>query len=122
MKANLGRAVSRFGTKSGVEITFLDPLFESIANALDADAQNISVVFSKETDNLLSDSELCPKIFEYTVKDDGEGFTYKNRKAFSELYTDNKAAMGEKDSVDWQDFVFSSRPSLQAKQGKKRLI
>lgn len=76
--------------KVSKNITFLQPIFEAISNSLEAGAQHITVEF--EAENALPG--ITPKVIGFTIIDDGDGFTPKNRNAFCELWTSNKIDMG----------------------------
>ncbi len=76
------------------DIKFLQPIYESITNSLEAHAENIEIEF------FVSDCLECivPSIVGFRIIDDGEGFIEKNRKAFCELWTKNKVNLGCKGS------------------------
>ncbi|QMS85275.1 ATP-binding protein [Candidatus Xianfuyuplasma coldseepsis] len=91
MKVNLQKAVNVLSNR---KINFLQPLYETIVNSIEAGASDIKVIFDIEktldhTPNLVNS---------YTVIDNGEGFTQKNRDAFLELWTNNKIKLGAKGS------------------------
>lgn len=73
------------------KVPFLQPLYEAIANALEANATQIVVTLEEET--LLVDQENA-KITGYIVRDNGEGFTEKNIKSFTKLWSDTKKELG----------------------------
>lgn len=80
-------AVNRLNKK----VSFLQPVLEAISNSLEAGATDIDVEFSTD-ENVLEG--MAPKINGFTIEDNGEGFTAKNRKAFTNLWTENKIALG----------------------------
>ena len=97
MKSNIRGVLKQFKNAK-----FLDPLFEAIANALDAGAKKIEIELLEDEDGL----GVNPKpLLGYSVTDDGEGFTKKNRAAFSELYTDNRKDIGGKGSGRFKALV-----------------
>lgn len=97
MKSNIRGILSQFKNA-----TFLDPLFEAVANALDAGAKKIEIELFEDKGGL----DVNPKpLLGYSVTDDGEGFTKKNRAAFSELYTDNRKNIGGKGSGRFKSLV-----------------
>jgi hypothetical protein len=72
-------------------IPFLQPVIEAISNSIEAGATNILVDFEANEYVL---PNMPKKITGISVKDDGEGFTLKNREAFTKLWTDNKITIG----------------------------
>lgn len=76
-------------------LDFLQPVFETIINSLQADAQNITITFLH--DNKI-DEIITPNISGFVIEDDGSGFTKINRDAFNELWTENKVQLGCKGS------------------------
>lgn len=90
MKVNIPNIVNNLGKN----IKFLQPLYESITNSLEANATNIEIEILH--DNTFE--EVTPKMIGFTIKDNGEGFDTKNRDAFMELWTKNKITLGCKGS------------------------
>ena len=78
----------------GKNIKFNQPLYEAIVNSLEAGATDIKVEF--QHDNPIPG--VIPKITGFTIEDNGEGFTSKNRLAFTQLWTKNKLSLGCKGS------------------------
>ena len=78
----------------GKNAKFNQPLFEALLNSLEAGATNITVSFNHDE----TITGVVPKITGFTIVDNGEGFTEKNRIAFSQLWTDNKISLGCKGS------------------------
>ena len=77
------------------EIKFLQPLFESITNSLEANARNISIkVFESE----VLDEDMTPQMVGFSITDDGDGFTEDNINSFCTLWSDKKIELGCKGS------------------------
>ena len=79
------------------KIPFLQPVYESIVNSLEAQATNIIVEFKEE--NLLplpneNDSIIEKKITGFKITDDGEGFNEKNLTSFKDYLSDTKISLG----------------------------
>ena len=72
-------------------IPFLQPTYESIANSIEAGADEITVEF-------FTDNGAEKTVIGFEISDNGEGFTKKNTDAFFELWTENKASIGCKGS------------------------
>lgn len=75
-------------------VKFLQPLYEAILNSLEAEADNIEIIFRYSSD--LVDAK--HKIIGFSVIDNGTGFTPKNIDAFCQLWTKNKLKIGCKGS------------------------
>lgn len=73
------------------KIPFLQPLYESISNSLEADATNIDVIF--EYDDVFSEMTK-PRIKGFSVVDNGIGFNKKNRESFCEYMSKHKVELG----------------------------
>lgn len=101
MRINLKRAVENLSKK---ELKFLQPMYEAITNSLEAGATKIEVNIT--TEDVLE--WITPKITSYSIIDNGEGFTSKNRESFLELWSDKKIEFGCKGSgrITWLS-VFS---------------
>lgn len=113
MKLNIRGVLRQFKNAK-----FLDPLFEAIANALDAGAKNIEIELFEDKDGL----DVNPKpLVGYSVKDDGEGFTKKNRAAFSELYTDNRKDIGGKGSGRFKALVVFDHVEIDSCTGNEHV-
>lgn len=80
--------------KLAKDVKFLQPVYESITNSLEAHAENIEIEFFTDP----SIDGVIPRINGFRITDDGEGFIDKNRKAFCELWTKNKVLLGCKGS------------------------
>jgi len=77
---NLKRAIRNIG-----EVHFYQPLYESIVNSFQANANEVKISFNRDNlDNVKS----------YTVEDNGDGFTDDNINSFLELWSDYKASVG----------------------------
>jgi len=82
----------------GKQVKFLQPLYEAISNSLEANATEITVTLHKNDPQLLLKEFPDDRVTGFSIMDDGDGFTEKNRKAFCELWTDNKISLGCKGS------------------------
>lgn len=77
------------------DIPFLQPLFESITNALEANATEIVItLFDSET----VDESFVASIDGFSVEDNGDGFTEENLKSFNTLWSNYKYSIGCKGS------------------------
>ena len=72
----------------GKHTKFLQPLYEAIANSLEAKATNIKVEISLDGQIVMEGT--TPNISGFSITDNGEGFTKKNREEFCKLWTDHK--------------------------------
>ena len=86
--------ISTIIEKLAKDVKFLQPVYEAITNSLEAGAKNITIAFKKD----LAITEELSKITGFSITDDGEGFTKKNRDAFVVLWTKNKLKLGCKGS------------------------
>lgn len=76
-------------------IKFIQPIYEAIANSLEANATEIEVeIFHDQP----LENTVPSKIEGFKITDNGDGFTQTNREAFNEFWTANKAKMGCKGS------------------------
>ena len=90
MRVNIPNIVKNLGKN----INFLQPLYESITNSLEANATSINIeIYHDEPFE-----QIMPKMIGFTIQDNGNGFNQKNRNAFMELWTNNKLALGCKGS------------------------
>ena len=77
------------------ETKFLQPLFESITNSLEAGGRNISIkIFESE----VLDESLIPQMVGFSITDDGSGFTEENIDSFCTLWSEAKIKLGCKGS------------------------
>ena len=90
MKVNIPNIVKNLGKN----IKFLQPLYESITNSLEASATEIDI----EIHHNNPFGQVMPKMTGFTIKDNGDGFNSRNRDAFMELWTNNKLTLGCKGS------------------------
>ena len=74
------------------KIPFMQPLYETITNSLEAHAKDIRIVFEKE--ELLDNDTMNPRIIGFTITDDGDGFNQKNRESFGEYLSNYKSELG----------------------------
>jgi len=77
---NLKRAIRSIG-----KVKFYQPLYEAIVNSFQANADEIKISFNKNEFNTIED---------YTVEDNGDGFTNENIRSFLELWSDYKSSIG----------------------------
>lgn len=73
------------------KVPFLQPLYEAVTNALEANATQITVILEEE---VLLLNETDAKITGFVVRDNGEGFTEKNVNSFTKLWSDAKKDLG----------------------------
>lgn len=78
------------------DICFLQPVYEAIANSLEANATNIEVEFF--VDKQITFDNKNNKIISYCIIDDGDGFTQDNIDSFNKLWSEHKISMGCKGS------------------------
>jgi len=81
MKVNIERAIKSIKE----DILFLQPLYEAIVNAFQADASKINITFNKDKNDF---------IIGYTIKDNGTGFSDENINSFLTLWSDLKVKIG----------------------------
>ncbi len=85
LSVNIKNILKTFKT----EINLFIPVYEAIANSLEANSKNILIEFIPE-ENLLD----CNYIKSIVVKDDGDGFNDENLNSFNEYLSDFKAKLG----------------------------
>ncbi len=90
IKVTIKSILQKFNEK----IPYLQPVYETIVNALEAKAHNIVVEFYTNLDLYKNDDTLEKKVTSFTVSDDGEGFIPKNRISFSNFMSDLKEELG----------------------------
>jgi hypothetical protein len=73
-------------------INFLQPLYEVIVNSIEANADDIKIIFDRE--QTLSDEHFTPKVVGFKIVDNGDGFTEENRNSFSEYLSKYKVDIG----------------------------
>lgn len=79
------------------KIPFLQPVYESIVNSLEANATNIIVEFTEEKLLALVDEQNVPidkKITGFKITDNGDGFDKKNLDSFKDYLSDTKLSLG----------------------------
>lgn len=78
------------------KIPFLQPVYESIINSLEANATDIVVEFLEEAYPLLSEDKipLAKKIIGFKITDNGEGFNSTNLSSFKDYLSDTKLSLG----------------------------
>ncbi|MBU2894946.1 ATP-binding protein [Colwellia sp. D2M02] len=94
---NIRRAVENI--KSGINV--YTPLVELVVNAIQAIEMGSAVngkveVLIKRAPQMQLDSSSVPEVTGFTVKDNGIGFTDKNRESFDTLYSAHKIDIGGK--------------------------
>ncbi|MCL2498946.1 MAG: ATP-binding protein [Defluviitaleaceae bacterium] len=98
MKGRIYTTISSVVKNLGKQVKTLQPLYEAISNSLEANATEITVTFHKNASQLLLEDVSDDRVTGFSIMDNGDGFTEKNRKAFCELWTDNKISLGCKGS------------------------
>ena len=78
----------------GKNVKFNQPIYEAITNSLEANATKITIEIEPD----LSFESLTPNIAGFTITDNGDGFTERNREAFKQFWTENKVEIGCKGS------------------------
>ena len=78
------------------KIPFLQPVYESIVNSLEANDTNILVEFFEEEFPLYDDNNIPTekKIIGFNITDNGEGFNEKNLSSFKDYLSDTKLSLG----------------------------
>lgn len=82
------------GTQFNDRISWLQPIYEAITNALEAEATIIDIIIKTSPPVQGIDEKAIEKIESITIKDNGTGFDEKNINSFNELGSDFKAALG----------------------------
>lgn len=72
------------------KITFLNVVYESISNSIEANSTVINILFRK-TDSIIEGEYLSDG---FSITDNGDGFNKENRDSFLEYYTDHKLELG----------------------------
>ena len=105
----------------GRDVEFLQPLYESIMNSFEAGAKNVVVtLFESE----VIDPSFEPSITGFSIEDDGEGFTKKNRDSFCTLWSDYKYDLGCKGSgrFTWLNVFSHILITSYSKAEKKKIV
>ncbi len=78
------------------KIPFLQPVYESIVNSLEANATDILVEFFEEEHPLFDENNIPmeKKIIGFKITDNGEGFNEKNLSSFKDYLSDTKLSLG----------------------------
>lgn len=87
MKVNIAQAIKRIKKSPD----FFRPLYESIINSIQADADIIKINFQLEEHD---GEEPIYNIVSYSIEDNGHGFTDEDADAFLTLYTERNADKG----------------------------
>lgn len=75
-------------------IDFLQPIYETIVNSIEAEATEIDVVLFEDKNDLFDKKTLVPKLNGFKIIDNGVGFDKKNRESFSEYLSRYKSKLG----------------------------
>lgn len=75
-------------------IDFLQPIYETIVNSIEAEATEIDVVLFGDKNDLFDKKTLVPKLNGFKIIDNGVGFDKKNRESFSEYLSRYKSKLG----------------------------
>lgn len=75
-------------------IDFLQPIYETIVNSIEAEATKIDIVLFEDKNNLFDKKTFAPKLNGFKIIDNGIGFNERNRKSFSEYLTKYKSKLG----------------------------
>lgn len=109
-------AVSNFKRK---RLPFLQPLFESITNALDANATEINVYFESEP---VITNETDQRITDFKIVDNGDGFTPENIDSFMTYLSSYKKDLGCKGVGRFTWLVVYKNVSIESYNGKEKII
>ncbi|ADD67440.1 hypothetical protein Dacet_0652 [Denitrovibrio acetiphilus DSM 12809] len=115
MRINTEAAVSSFKKK---RLSFLQPLFESLTNSLDANADEIDVCF--EYESVPTDEEDL-RIKSFTITDNGDGFTDENRESFLTYLSAHKKALGCKGVGRFTWLVVFQNVLIESYNGKEKV-
>lgn len=85
VRVNIKNIVKKFK----MPITIMQTMYEAIANSLEANAENIEIIL---TDNITTDGSHAYSNF--TIIDDGDGFTAENLESFLEYLSTHKYELG----------------------------
>lgn len=103
----------------GNNVKFYQPIYEAVVNSIEAGAQNINIDIYPDTP---MDEQIPPVITGFKITDDGEGFTAKNRNAFSELWTENKIHLGCKGSGRFTWLNVFNKITIESKVASEQAI
>ncbi len=90
MKVQIKNILNQFNK----DIPFLQPLYETIVNSLEANATEIIVEFQRSEVFMVDNEPIGAKITGFTISDNGDGFNQNNRESFTEYLSDNKKDLG----------------------------
>ena len=85
-EVDIATAVNRLNDK----VTLQQAVCEAISNSLEANAKKVKVQFFLSGENLIKEQQ----IFGFSIEDDGEGFTEKNRESFCCYMSKHKIKLG----------------------------
>lgn len=77
-----------------MDIPFLQPIFETIVNSLEAGADKIDVVIEEDPQILTHENAVPKKVVGFSITDNGYGFNSENRKSFIEYLSPAKIEYG----------------------------
>ena len=103
----------------GNNVKFYQPIYEAVVNSLEAGSHNINIDIYPD---IPMDEQIPPVIIGFKITDDGEGFTAKNRNAFSELWTENKIHLGCKGSGRFTWLNVFNRITIESKVASEQVI
>jgi hypothetical protein len=98
MKGRIYTTIPSVVRNLGKQVKFLQPLYEAVSNSLEANATEIAVTLHKNDPQFMLEGVSDDRVTGFSIMDNGDGFTEKNREAFCELWTDNKLSLGCKGS------------------------
>ena len=99
------------------DIPFNQPLYEAIANSLDANAKNIIIEFKKR-DNIFNFNY----IDSITIIDDGDGFTDENIASFLKYMSEYKLNLGCKEVVRFTWLKIFNNVRIESQTNDKHVI
>lgn len=94
--ANIEVNVEQIVNNLGMNISFMQPVYEAIVNSLEANATRINIEFFEDSQCVMNG--IAPKINGFIIEDNGDGFTDENIKSFQTLWTTHKLKYGCKGS------------------------
>lgn len=76
------------------EIPYLQPVYETVVNSLEANASEINIDFEASEGFNIDGEPIGSRIIGYTITDNGDGFNDDNRKSFIEYLSSYKQKLG----------------------------
>ena len=77
-----------------MDIPFLQPIYETIVNSLEAGADKIDIVIEEDPQLLTHKDAVSKKVVGFSITDNGIGFNPENRKSFIEYLSPAKIEFG----------------------------